>query len=241
MEKFIVTTFYKFINLPSYLDLRIQLLKLCNSLSLKGTILLAEEGLNSTLSGTRENVDKFYGLIKEMPEFADLEFKESESDYQPFKRMKVRLKKEIVTFKVDDLDMNLRGEYLDHQTWDDLLAREDSIVIDTRNDYEITFGTFEKAIDPKLNSFSELPEWLDKNLKEEDKEKPVLMFCTGGIRCEKSTAYLKQKGFKQVYHLRGGILKYFEEGKNSNNKWIGSCFVFDDRLAVDSKLMSIEG
>lgn len=240
MDKFVITTFYKFINLPNFLDLRVKLLKICNSLSFKGTILLAKEGLNSTLSGTRDNVDKFYMLIKEIPEFTDLEFKESTCDSQPFKKMKVRLKKEIVTFKVDDLDMNLRGEYLEHEAWDNFLACEDSIVIDTRNDYEIAFGTFQKAIDPKLNSFSELPEWLDKNLKEEDIEKPILMFCTGGIRCEKSTAYLRQKGFKQVYHLKGGVLKYFEEGKNSNNKWIGSCFVFDDRLAIDDKLMSIE-
>ena len=150
--------------------------------------------------------------------------------------MKVKLKKEIVTFKVDDLDMNITGTYLNNKEWDEML--ENSIVIDTRNDYEITFGTFKNAINPNTKNFSDFPNWAEENLSNVDKDKNILMCCTGGVRCEKSTAFMMQKmGFKNVYHLKGGILSYLENG--DGKQWTGDCFVFDDRVAVGQRLEAL--
>jgi UPF0176 protein len=239
-ETLITTTFYKFINLVDLYELKLQLIKFCNENKIKGTILLAKEGINSTISGTRLAIDKLYQYILSFPYFTDLEFKESLHCYQPFKRMKVKIKEEIITFKVA-LDMDKRGKYLDSKNWDTFLNQNDILLIDTRNDYEVAFGTFRNAINPSTKNFTDFPIWAESYLNNCSREKPVLMYCTGGVRCEKSTAYLIQKmGFKEVYHLKGGILKYLKDSQNKNNNWIGSCFVFDDRLAVDSNLSSIE-
>jgi UPF0176 protein len=241
-DKFVVTTYYKFVDLPHYEDIRVKLLSFCNKNNIKGTILLAREGINSTVTGTRTDIDNFYGFITSIPEFADLTFKESFCDFIPFKRMKVKLKKEIVTIKEGDLDLTERGTYLDAEAWDEMLADPEAIIVDTRNDFEYRYGTFENAINPKTERFSEIGAWVDHNLTDADKERPIVMFCTGGIRCEKSTALMKRKGFKNVYHLEGGILGYFEEkerGKKSH-KWQGSCFVFDDRIALKPDLTRVE-
>lgn len=240
MSQFVVTTFYKFIHLDDCTELKLQLHKICNELNIKGTILLASEGINATLSGERQEIDEFYNIITTFPQFTDLEFKESSNEEKPFKRMKVRLKKEIVTFKVKDLDMSKCGHYLNAEEWDQKLQDPKAIIIDTRNYYEVAFGTFKNAIDPKTHHFSQLPQWISENLIDADKDRPILMFCTGGIRCEKSTAYMLQQGFKQVYHLKGGVLQYFKESKNKNHMWQGECFVFDERLAVDAKLHPVE-
>lgn len=235
-EKFVVTTFYKFVDLPDVEEKQVKFIKFCNDHKIKGTILLAHEGINSTLTGTREAIDAFYKFITSIQEFADMEFKESFSDYLPFSKTKVRLKPEIVRLKVKNLDMSKVGEYLDPKQWDEMISKKETILIDTRNDYEVIFGTFKNAKNPRTRNFSDLPEWVDRNLKNVDKETPIAMFCTGGIRCEKSTAYMKQVGFKNVYHLKGGILKYLEDTKDQENMWQGRCFVFDDRVAVDSEL-----
>jgi UPF0176 protein len=235
-EKFVVTTFYKFVALLDFEDRRVKFIKFCNDHKIKGTILLAKEGVNATLTGTREAIDEFYKFITSMSEFSDMEFKESFSDYMPFSKMKVRLKPEIVRLKIKDLDMSKVGEYLDAKEWDDLISKKETILIDTRNDYEVIFGTFKNARNPKTRNFSDLPEWVERNLRGVDKETPIAMFCTGGIRCEKSTAFMKHVGFKNVYHLKGGILKYLEDTQGRENMWQGRCFVFDDRVAVDSEL-----
>jgi UPF0176 protein len=232
---FVITTFYKFVELTDLEALRFKLYKFCNDNKIKGTILIAKEGVNSTITGTRQAIDGFYQFVKSIEEIADLTFKESYSEEVPFKKLKVKIRKEIVTFGVD-LDMSQVGKHLSPAQWDEVISREDAIVIDTRNDYEIVFGTFENAIDPKTRNFTDLIEWVDKNLTEKDKNKPVAMFCTGGVRCEKSTAFMLKKGFKEVYHLDGGILSYFEKTKNASGKWKGRCFVFDDRIAVDPEL-----
>jgi UPF0176 protein len=239
---FVVTTYYKFVDLPRYEDIRVKLLSFCNKNNIKGTILLAREGINSTVTGTREDIDKFYAFITSIPEFTDLTFKESFCDFIPFKRMKVKLKKEIVTIKEDGLDLTERGIYLDAEAWDDMLANPEAIVVDTRNDFEFKYGTFENAVNPETERFSEIGAWADNNLSDSDKERPIVMFCTGGIRCEKSTALMKSKGFKNVYHLEGGILGYFEGKKQSKkpHKWQGSCFVFDDRIALNPDLTRVE-
>lgn len=239
-NNYTVIAFYKFIPLTNINDLQISLLKYCKEHSIKGTILLALEGINSTLAGSPEEIEKFCSFIRSLPEFTDMTFKYSTSLLPPFKRTKVIIKKEIVTFKVDDLDLSQVGEYLSAEAWDNMIQKDETIVIDTRNDYEIVFGTFHRAIDPKTKNFSDFPAWAEKELADCNKDTPIAMFCTGGVRCEKSTAYLKQRGFKNVYHLKGGILQYLEDTKNKNHMWKGSCFVFDDRLSVDSQLKSIE-
>jgi len=240
IEDFVITTFYKFISLTEIDELKLMFLKYCNAQKIKGTILLASEGVNATISGSREAIDGFYNFTKGIPLLTDLEFKESFCEYQPFKKMKVRIKKEIVTFKVENLNLSNRGQYLNSEQWDKLITSKDVMVIDTRNDYEIDYGSFKNAIDPKTKNFSDFPDWVEQNLSNEHKDKTILMYCTGGVRCEKSTAYLKQLGFNNVFHLKGGILKYLEESKNKNNLWHGSCYVFDDRYIVDSKLRSIK-
>ncbi|KIE04273.1 UPF0176 protein [Candidatus Jidaibacter acanthamoeba] len=237
-ENFIVTTFYKFVELEDLTELKLQLLKFCNEVKIKGTILIAKEGINATLTGSKDSIIAFYSFIKSYNCFSDLSFKESISNFTPFKKMKVKIKPEIVTFKAE-IDINKRGEYLSPEEWDKFLEKDDIIIIDTRNDYEVALGTFKNATDPKTKAFTELPKWVKENLTEEDKEKTILMFCTGGVRCEKSTAYMKQNGFDKVYHLEGGILKYLESTKNANNNWIGSCFIFDDRSALSHDLTAL--
>jgi len=235
---FVVTTFYKFVELADAESLRARIFKICIQQKIKGTVLLAHEGINATITGSRVAIDKFYEFIKSVAELADVEFKESLAASIPFRKLKVKVRKEIVTFK-RKLNMQATGTYLNAQAWDEMLRQKKTLVIDARNDYEVIFGTFKDAIDPKTRNFTDLPEWVERNLRDIDRNQPIAMFCTGGIRCEKSTAYMKQIGFKNVYHLKGGILQYLETTKNKNNMWQGKCFVFDDRIALDSDLEAI--
>jgi UPF0176 protein len=236
----VITAFYHFINLPNYEEMKPPMMEFCNSLGLKGTILLAKEGMNSTISGDRESIDSLYKYLESVIGIKNLIYKESSHNVQPFKKMKISLKKEIVALGVEDLDVEgLKGEYIKPKDWDDFISRKDVITIDTRNKYETLLGSFEKAIDPDTKSFRNFPQWVQDNLSDLDKEQKIAMFCTGGIRCEKSTAYMKSQGFKNIYHLEGGILKYFED--TEAKAWNGSCFVFDERVALNKQLLCDHG
>jgi len=237
-SSFVVSTFYKFVELADAETLRAKIFKVCVQQKIKGTVLLAHEGINATIAGSRSAIDKFYEFIKSVSELSSIEFKESLASSSPFKKLKVKVRKEIVTFK-QKLNMQATGTYLDAQGWDEMLRQKKTLVIDARNDYEVIFGTFKDAVDPKTRNFTDLPEWVERNLSDIDRNQPIAMFCTGGIRCEKSTAYMRQIGFKNVYHLKGGILQYLETTKNMNKMWQGKCFVFDDRIALDSDLEAI--
>lgn len=236
MSKVTVCALYKFVSLPDYQALKKPLLELMLVNKVSGTILLAHEGINGTIAGSRKSIDCLFTWFNNQPGLEGIVCKESTSDESPFKRTKVKLKKEIVTMGVDDVDPNqVVGTYVEAKNWNDLINDPEVLVVDTRNDYEIAVGTFKNAINPQTSTFREFPEYVSENLDPE-KHKKVAMFCTGGIRCEKSTAYLKQQGFEQVYHLKGGILKYLEEVPQENSTWQGECFVFDDRVTVDHEL-----
>ncbi len=228
----VIAAFYKFTTLDDYRERRQPLLNLCQQHHIKGTILLAAEGINGTISGTRSGIDAIFADLKTDPRFADLEYKESIATKAPFDRLKVRLKQEIVTFGVPTIDpTNLVGTYVKPQDWNELITNPDVVVIDTRNRYEVEIGTFAGAIDPHTDSFTEFPEYVATHL-DPQQHKQVALFCTGGIRCEKATSYLLSQGFDRVYHLQGGILKYLEEVPAVESQWEGECFVFDDRVAV---------
>lgn len=230
----VIATFYHFAPLDDFEAMREPLLEFCHEQSLKGTILLASEGINSTISGTREAIDNLFSYLKQDPRLEDIAWKESRYQDQPFEKMKVRLKKEIVRLAVDDLDMSKRGDYISAEEWDEFISRDDVVVIDTRNEYETRIGTFEGSIIPNTKNFRDFPEWAQDWAQDKAKgDLKVAMFCTGGVRCEKSTAYMKSIGFEHCYHLEGGILQYFETTENKSGKWLGECFVFDDRAAVD--------
>ncbi len=234
----LIATFYHFVALPDYQALQPVYLQECRTRGLKGSILLASEGLNATLAGNRDQLLDFLEYLQRDPRFAALTWKESLHHTAPFGRMKVRLKQEIVAMRVPAIDPDRHcGTYVAPKDWDNLINRDDVVVIDTRNDYEVRLGTFTGAINPQTTTFRELPAWLDTHIP---KDKAVAMFCTGGIRCEKSTAYLKQHGFSEVYHLEGGILNYLEHTGNQSQAWQGACFVFDDRVAVDDQLQALE-
>ena len=234
-----VITFYKFLPLENLPELRTKLLQEARKLELRGTILIASEGLNSTLAGSEEGTQKYETFLRSLPGLEDLTFKYSYSKEAPFRRMLVKIKKEIVTMRTDQIDPNdTTGHYLKPETFLEWLDNEEEVVIvDTRNKYEVALGTFEKAIDPEIDSFSEFPGWVEDNLSDQ-KDKKIVTFCTGGIRCEKATAHMRKAGFDQVYQLEGGILKYFEETleRSDSNHWNGECVVFDKRLAVTKKL-----
>lgn len=228
----VIAAFYKFTTLDDYRERRQPLLNLCQQHQIKGTILLAAEGINGTISGTRSAIDAIFAYLRTDPRFADLEYKESTATKAPFDRLKVRLKREIVTFGVPTIDpTNLVGTYVKPQDWNELITNPDVVVIDTRNRYEVEIGTFAGAIDPQTDSFTEFPEYVATHL-DPQQHKQVALFCTGGIRCEKATSYLLSQGFENVYHLQGGILKYLEEVPAAQSQWEGECFVFDDRVAV---------
>ncbi len=227
-----VAALYKFTSFPDPAALRGPLLDLCEAQGVKGTLLLAGEGINGTIAGSREGVDAVLSHIRALPGCADLEWKESTAEEMPFGRMKVRLKREIVTMGVPGTDPRaLVGTYVEPAAWNDLIAAPDVAVIDTRNDYEVAIGTFRGAVDPETESFRDFPAWWEAN-RDRFHNKRIAMFCTGGIRCEKSTAFLKAQGVDEVYHLKGGILKYLEEVPEDESLWEGGCFVFDERVAV---------
>jgi len=229
---YVVAALYKFVRLPDYQQLRDKLYEFMVLNKVKGTLLLAEEGINGTICGPREGIDAVKGWLEADTRFAGLSYKESFSDEQAFYRTKVKLKKEIVTMGVEGVDpAHIVGTYVKGEAWNQLITDPETIVIDTRNDYEVAIGTFHNAVNPNTTSFREFPQWAAENL-DKTKHKKVAMFCTGGIRCEKSTAYLKEQGFDEVFHLDGGILKYLEEVPEEQSLWQGECFVFDQRVAV---------
>ncbi|MDA1369679.1 MAG: rhodanese-related sulfurtransferase [Proteobacteria bacterium] len=232
----VVSALYRFARFPDFEAFRVPLHKVMLQHGVRGTLLLAAEGINGTIAGSRAGIDAVVNWLGEDERFAGLATKESYVDENPFYRTKVKLKKEIVTMGVEDIDPNhIAGTYVRAQDWNDLISDPDVLLLDTRNKYEVKIGTFENAVNPQTDSFREFPGYVKKHL-DPARHKKVAMFCTGGIRCEKSTAYLKQQGFAQVYHLQGGILKYLEEVPEEQTKWQGECFVFDNRVTVNHKL-----
>lgn len=236
MNQIVVSALYKFVTLEDFGSLREPLLHVMQTHGIRGTILLAKEGINGTVSGSAEAIEALYSWFNEQPGLDDIVHKESYHQDIPFNRTKVKLKKEIVTLGVEGIDpKKIVGTYVKPQDWNQLIAADDVTVIDTRNDYEVQIGTFKRAINPKTTTFREFPQYVTQHL-DPQKHKKVAMFCTGGIRCEKSTAYLKELGFNEVYHLEGGILKYLEEVPESESLWEGECFVFDERVTVNHAL-----
>ena len=232
----IVCALYKFVRVENYVSLQQPLLDLMLAHRVRGTLLLATEGINGTIAGSRHGIDQVLGWLRAVPQFENLDHKESVSEELPFKRSRVKLKKEIVTMGIEGIDpQQAAGTYVDPQDWNRLIADHSVLLVDTRNDYECEVGTFEGAVNPNTASFREFPEFAKQHL-DKTKHTKVAMFCTGGIRCEKSTAYLRQQGFDEVYHLRGGILKYLEKVPENESKWRGECFVFDDRVTVNHQL-----
>lgn len=236
MSKYLTAALYKFVSLPDYKALQAPILAACVVNHIKGTLLLAEEGINGTIAGLPEDIHKVLNYLRQDPRLADLEHKESYADEHPFYRMKVKLKKEIVTLGVPGVSPTKQvGTYVKPEDWNALISDPDVILIDTRNDYEVDIGTFKGAVDPKTTTFREFPEYVAKNL-DKTKHKKVAMFCTGGIRCEKASSYMMDQGFEEVYHLQGGILKYLETVPEAESLWQGECFVFDQRVAVKHNL-----
>ena len=236
---FVVAALYKFTPFDAPEDLKGPLAAVGCNAGVKGTLLLAPEGLNGTIAGTREGIDRVLDHIRPLPGCADIECKESTAEDMPFQKLKVRLKREIVTMKQPQVDPTAAvGAYVDPEDWNALISAPDVAVIDTRNDYEVAIGTFDGAVDPETKSFGEFPEWWEAN-KDRFEGKRIAMFCTGGIRCEKSTNYLLGQGVEDVFHLKGGILKYLEEVPEDESMWSGQCFVFDKRVSVGHGL--IEG
>jgi UPF0176 protein len=236
MSQTVVCALYKFATLDQFAELRQPLNQVMLDNEVRGTLLLAQEGINGTVAGTREGIDAVLAWLRSDPRLAELDSKESLSDVMPFKRTKVKLKKEIVTMGVEGIDpKRVVGTYVAPKDWNDLISDPDVMVIDTRNDYEYQVGTFKDAINPKTDSFREFPAYIADHVMPR-KPKKVAMFCTGGIRCEKSTAYLKEQGIEEVYHLKGGILKYLEHVAEEESLWEGECFVFDDRVTVNHQL-----
>lgn len=233
---FVVAAMYRFVRLDDFQALRAPLHRVMLDNQVKGTLLLAREGINGTIAGSRQGIDAVMAWLRADPRLAPIEVKESLADDNPFYRTKVKLKNEIVTMGIDDIDpCHIVGTYVRPQDWNTLISDPEVLVIDTRNHYEYQIGTFERALNPETESFREFPEFVERNL-DPAKHKKVAMFCTGGIRCEKSTAFLKQQGFEEVYHLQGGILKYLEEVPEQESLWRGECFVFDNRVTVNHRL-----
>ena len=236
MNEFVVAALYKFVTLEDFHELREPLLEACLDAGTRGTLLLAREGINGTIAGSRKGIDEVLAYLRSDPRLADLEHKESFDHHMPFYRMKVKLKKEIVTMGIEGIDPNSRvGTYVKPQDWNALVNDPDVLLLDTRNDYECDIGSFKGAVDPQTVSFREFPGYVRSHL-DPGKQKKVAMFCTGGIRCEKASAFMLNEGFEEVYHLQGGILKYLEEVPEEQSTWEGECFVFDNRVAVDHKL-----
>ena len=240
MESYLTTTFYHFVRIEEYKKLQPIIQDFCNKNSIKGTILLASEGINGTLSAYEKNINDFHRFIKNDEQFKNkfksIAHKESWAKKNPFYRMKVRIKKEIVTLGVKGISPTKKvGKYVKPGDWNALISDPDTIIIDTRNSYEVDIGSFKGAVNPKTNSFRELPHFIDNNI-EKYKGKKIAMFCTGGIRCETATSLLIEKGIENVFHLQGGILKYLEKIPEEKSLWQGECFVFDQRVAVTHKL-----
>ena len=236
MSQIVVCALYKFVTLDDFQDLRHPLHEVMTTHQVRGTLLLADEGINGTIAGARKSIDAVLDWLRNDPRLADIDHKESYTDSLPFNRAKVKLKKEIVTLGIPGIDpKRVVGTYVAPEDWNNLISDPDVLLVDTRNDYEFKVGTFKNAINPNTESFRDFPKYVQDNLDTE-KHKKIAMFCTGGIRCEKSTAYLKEQGFDEVYHLKGGILKYLEVVPAQETLWEGECFVFDERVTVNLQL-----
>jgi UPF0176 protein len=236
MSRFVVCALYKFVSLDNHQALRAPLHNTLLANQVRGTLLLASEGINGTVAGTRQGIDALLDWLRSHSQLADIDYKESSTDSLPFKRTRVKLKKEIVTMGVPDIDpAHVVGTYVNPQDWNALISDPDVLLVDTRNDYEVQVGTFKNAVNPGTGTFREFPRYVEQQL-DPKKHKKVAMFCTGGIRCEKSTAFLKAQGFNEVFHLKGGILKYLEEVPEDKTLWEGECFVFDERVTVNHRL-----
>jgi len=236
-----VAALYQFVALPDFREIRDPLHAICTDLGIRGTLLLAQEGINGTVAGTEEGIDALIAELREGRLFHgrldNLELKFSAATEMPFKRMKVRLKKEIVTLGDPQADPTRRvGIYVPPSEWNALIGDPDVILLDTRNDFEVGMGTFEGAVDPRIKTFSEFKDFVQKGL-DPAKHRKIAMFCTGGIRCEKASSYMLNQGFEEVYHLKGGILKYLEEVPEAESRWKGGCFVFDERVSLGHGLV----
>ncbi|MEE9493727.1 MAG: rhodanese-related sulfurtransferase [Gammaproteobacteria bacterium] len=236
MSRFVVCALYHFVALDNIESLQKPLLQVMEDNGVKGTLLLATEGINGTISGTREGIDTVLAWIRSDPRLEGVDSKESYDDVIPFNRTRVKIKKEIVTMGIDAINPNhIVGTYVKPEDWNALISDPDVLLVDTRNDYEVSIGTFKNAVNPETEVFRQFPKYVGKHLNP-GKHKKVAMFCTGGIRCEKSTAFLKSQGFDEVFHLQGGILKYLEEVPPEESLWEGECFVFDNRVSVNHNL-----
>ncbi|MCH2149343.1 MAG: rhodanese-related sulfurtransferase [Phycisphaerales bacterium] len=232
MSTYFVAAFYRFVPLDDLESLQASIRTCCEAHDVRGIVLLAPEGINSTIAGPRDGVMAVLDFLRGDPRLSDLTWKESMASTQPFRKLRVRLKKEIVTMGVPGVDpAQLVGTYVKPEDWNELINDPEVLVIDTRNDYEVELGTFKDAVNPDIEAFGQLPQWLDEHVAA-DQQPKVAMFCTGGIRCEKSTALLKRAGIKDEYHLEGGILKYLEQIPEGESTWDGQCFVFDERVSV---------
>ena len=232
-----IVAFYKFVDLPNFKELHPKIHDFCKAHQIKGTILLSQEGINSTISGLNHDINAVLDFLKSHKEFTDLTYKISYNNCYPFRRLKVKLKKEIVTLGVPNINpLKQVGTYVEPSDWNHLISDPDVITIDTRNKYETKIGIFKHAVDPQTNTFREFPTYVYKNFNNLDKNKKIAMYCTGGIRCEKSTAYMLQLGFKNIYHLKGGILNYLEKTPKEHSLWQGECFVFDTRIGVNHNI-----
>ncbi len=236
VPRIVVLALYKFVHLPDYIDLKAPLLAECHKHDLHGTLLLAEEGINGTIAGSRAGLDGLLNYLQHDQRFKDMECKESRADTVPFHRMKVKLKKEIVSMGVAAVvPQALTGTRVNARDWNAVISDPEVLLIDARNQYEVDIGTFKNAISPQTETFREFPAYIEHEL-DPQKQKKVAMYCTGGIRCEKASAYLLQQGFEEVYQLDGGILKYLQEVDAAESLWQGECFVFDGRVAVNQEL-----
>lgn len=237
VEPLQVAAFYKFTSIADAEVTREWVRALGESWGIRGTVLVAPEGINGTIAGSASDLPEFWRLLCAREELGEIEVKYSTAQRWPFRKLKVRLKEEIVRMKIPGVDPNRSvGNYVEPTEWNDLIAAEDVIVVDTRNHFECAMGTFQGAIDPNTVSFGEFPAFIQENL-DEHKGKRIAMFCTGGIRCEKATSYMVEQGFEQVFHLKGGILKYLEEVPAEESLWEGSCFVFDERVGIGHGLV----
>lgn len=233
---YVIAAMYKFVRLKDYQSMQPKLLLFCQERHIFGTILLAEEGINGTVVGTRQSIDELIGYLKSDDRLSELEHKESFSNEIPFHRMKVKLKTEIVTMGQPNIKPSDRsGTRVEPKQWNEIISDPEVLVIDTRNEYEYQIGSFKNAISPDTTNFREFPKYVNQQLNP-DKVKKVAMFCTGGIRCEKASAFMLEQGFEEVYQLNGGILKYLEEVEQNESLWEGECFVFDSRVSVDHQL-----
>lgn len=235
MSEYLVVAFYKFVEMTNLKSFQSKLVQFCIDHSILGTILLANEGINGTIAGTTEEIHAVFDFLRSNPQLTDLQGKYSNSPFLPFKKIKVVIKQEIVTMGLPMNNPNQKkGIPVPAEEWNDLISTDDILIIDTRNQYEVALGTFKSAINPETNEFSDFPTFVEKQL-DPSKHKKIAMFCTGGIRCEKASAYLIENGFENVYQLQGGILKYLEKIDPQKSLWQGKCFIFDRRTILEKE------